>query len=471
MKPMHKIIFVVVLSLALANCKKTLQVSFPPPELPDTKVLGNDSSTLDVVTSVYISMSGPGPIDGPNSMYLELGLAADELDEYYSDADLLAIYTDNFSPGQDYFWNYLYTQIYACNAVINSQPAAQVATASSLRRQAIGEAAFLRAFLLFYATTLYGEIPLPTTTDYRINNVLSRNPQTVVYAQIINDLTTASRLLGADYLDGRGRSTSDRVRPNKWAAMALLARANLYAGNWADAEAAADSVIAAGAQYTLPTDLNQVFLVNSPEAIWQIPPVLQSVNTYAAFIFFLDKAPDFQHPVAMSPFLLNTFEPGDLRLSKWVGQSNVPTTDSTRGVIYHYPYKYKVSFSTPAQEYLMVMRLGEQYLIRAETRARQGDLIGAAADLNQLRNRAGLPGTGAATQSQLLTAVAHERQVELFTECGDRWLDLKRTKSLDSVMQVVTPHKGGVWHSYDSLLPIPITEIHINPHLTQNPGY
>ena len=471
MKPMYKIIFVVVLSLVLSNCKKTLQVTFPPGLLPDTRVLGNDSSTLDVVTSVCISMAGSGPIDGPNSLYLELGLAADELQQYYPESDLLAIYADNFSPGQDYFWSYFYIQIYACNAVINSLPAAQIATASPLRRQAIGEAFFLRAFLFFYATSLYGDIPLPVTTDYRINNVLTRSPQTAVYTRIIEDLTTARGVLTAGYLDGRGSSTSDRVRPNRWAATALLARVHLYAGNWVDAEAAVDSVFAAGSQYTLLTDLNQVFLANSPEAIWQIAPVIEPSNTFAGFIFPLDQAPDFQHMVAMSPTLVKSFEPGDLRLSKWVGQLDVPAAGSTPDAIYYYPYKYKVPFSTPPQEYLMVMRLGEQYLIRAEARARQGDLTGAAADLNPLRSRSGLPGTTAATQSQLLAAIAHERQVELFTEFGDRWLDLKRTGSLDSVMQVVTPLKGGVWHSYESLLPIPASEIQLNPHLTQNPGY
>ena len=469
----HKLptIFVLIASLALVNCKKTLRVSYPSGALPDSHVFGSDSSTLDVVTGVFTSMAGPGPIDGPNSLYLELGLAADELDEYFPDVTLSPIYANAFSPAQPYFWNFFYMGIYPCNAVINSWPAAQFATAGALRRQAIGEAFFLRAFFLFYAAGLYGDIPIPTTTDFRINNVLTRSPQTAVYAQIISDLTTARGLLTAGYLDGTGTPTNDRVRPNKWAAIALLARARLYAGDWAGAEAAADSLIAVGTQYTLPTDVNQVFLANSPEAIWQIPPVFNGVDTYAAFIFFLEAAPDFQHTTAMSPFLVKAFEPGDGRFTNWVGQVDVPATGSTPDAVYYYPYKYKIPFSTPAQEYVMVMRLGEQYLIWAEARAQQGDLMGAAADLNQLRSRAGLPTTGAATQSQLLAAVAHERQVELFTEFGDRWFDLKRTKSLDAVMQVATPLKGGVWHSYDSLFPIPASEIQLNPHLTQNPGY
>jgi len=471
MKRMHKTIIVVVLSVTLGDCKRSLEVAPPAGTLPDDRVLGNDSATLDVVTGVYFSMSGPGPIDGTNSLYLELGLAADELDEYDPDPILSAMYTDAFSPGQTYFWGYFYPQVYSCNAVINSLPAAQVSAATPLRRQAIGEAFFLRAFFLFYATCLYGDIPIPTTTDFRINNALARSPQRAVYAQIINDLNTAQGLLTATYLDGRGRSTGDRVRPNRWAATALLARVLLYAGDWAAAEATADSVIATGSQYMLLTDLSQVFLANSPEAIWQIAPVIKLVNTYAAFIFMLNAAPGFQHPVAMSPLLVSAFDSADLRLSKWVGRVNVPATAAVPAGSYDYAYKYKVPFSIPPQEYLMVMRLGEQYLIRAEARARQGDLPGAAADLNQLRSRAGLPGKAAATPLQMLSAIARERRVELFTEFGDRWLDLKRTGSLDSVMQAVAPHKGGAWHSYDSLLPIPASEIQLNPHLTQNPGY
>ena len=89
-------------------------------------------------------------------------------------------------------------------------------------------------------------------------------------------------------------------------------------------------------------------------------------------MFPLDDAPDFQHTVAMSPWLVKAFEPGDLRLSNWVGQADVPTTDSTPDALYYYPYKYKVPFAAPPQEFFMVMRLGEQYLVRAEAKARSG---------------------------------------------------------------------------------------------------
>ncbi len=39
-------------------------------------------------------------------------------------------------------------------------------------------------------------------------------------------------------------------------------------------------------------------------------------------------------------------------------------------------------------EYLMILRLAEQYLIRSEARAHQGNITGALTDLNMVRNRA-----------------------------------------------------------------------------------
>ena len=118
-----------------------------------------------------------------------------------------------------------------------------------------------------------------------------------------------------------------------------------------------------------------------------------------------------------------------------------------------------------------MFRLAEQYLIRAEARAQQNNISGAQADLNAIRTRAGLANVTATTQTGLVTAIYHERQIELFTEFGHRWFDLKRTGQLDAVMGIAAPQKGGTWASYKALIPIPASEISINPHLTQNPGY
>jgi hypothetical protein len=66
-----------------------------------------------------------------------------------------------------------------------------------------------------------------------------------------------------------------------------------------------------------------------------------------------------------------------------------------------------------------------------------------------------------------------ERQVELFTEMGHRWLDLKRTGTIDAVMSIEAPKKGpGItWESTDALFPLPFNDLQRDKNLTQNPGY
>jgi len=129
-------------------------------------------------------------------------------------------------------------------------------------------------------------------------------------------------------------------------------------------------------------------------------------------------------------------------------------------------------------EYFMVLRLGEQYLIRAEARVRLGNLNGAIDDLDKIRTRAGLTPVATSnpgiSQSALIDKILHEKQVELFSEWGHRWLDLKRTGKIDEVMQVVNPFKtnGSVqWQPHQALYPLPYTELQRAPNLVQNPGY
>lgn len=119
-------------------------------------------------------------------------------------------------------------------------------------------------------------------------------------------------------------------------------------------------------------------------------------------------------------------------------------------------------------EYSIQFRLAEQYLIRAEARAYQGDLIGAKEDLNKIRRNADLNDTNALSQQEIITAVKKERRFELFTESGHRFFDLKRNGDLDTVLTGV---KFG-WNSTDRLLPIPESELTLNPNIQpQNPGY
>jgi hypothetical protein len=278
-----------------------------------------------------------------------------------------------------------------------------------------------------------------------------------VYAGVIADLLQAKSLLPDTY------PTGERVRVNKGAAIALLARVYLYDHKWVEAEANASEIIAKAAQYELLDDLNAVFLKNSKEAIWQLIPPFGNGFTYEGSAFILLSQP--RSCALRSGFIDNVFEPGDLRRQSWIGSVTVGFST------WYFPFKYKVKSSSAAPvEYAMQLCLAEQYLIRAEARAQQNKLTGAnsaAADLDKIRNRAGLANTTATTQAQLLAAIEQERRAELFSEWGHRFFDLKRWNRLDAVLGSLKPG----WNTTDALLPIPQSEILANGHLTQNKGY
>jgi hypothetical protein len=118
----------------------------------------------------------------------------------------------------------------------------------------------------------------------------------------------------------------------------------------------------------------------------------------------------------------------------------------------------------------MVLRLAEQYLVRAEARLKQNKLTGnnsAASDLNAIRHRAGLLNSTAITSEALMAEVLEQRKLELFSEWGHRWLDLKRTGNATNVLG---PVKAS-WQPTDTLYPIPKYELINNHNLTQNEGY
>lgn len=474
----YTIISLVACSLTLLmGCEKYLENT----QLPAGTIAGKDAFTSDnavsaIVTGSFFSLNSSGPFSGggASNMAYTTGLYTDELRNISTSAFAIALYTNAISANNVGHWTDLYSKIYVVNGAIEgirNTPAMLY-----YKDQWLGESLFTRAFLYYYLVNLYGDVPLALTTDYTVNNQLSRAPQSQVYQQIIADLKAAQSLLSSDYKDGYGSKTNDRVRPNQAAATALLAKAYLYTQQWDSAEVQAASIINNTA-YQLQTP-DQVFLANSKETIW----ALATISDVKAYEYSLynngmpaeltppkDPAGAYSVLVAMNSYLLSAFEPDDARFSNWVRSTTITASATSPAVTYYFPNKYKSSTNGAEKE--VVLRLADLYLVRAEARARQNNISGAQADLDVVRTRAGLPGTTAASQPALLTAIAKERQTELFTECGNRFFDLKRTGTIDGVMNVVAPQKGGSWSSYKQLWPIPPNDIVLNPHITPNPGY
>jgi len=457
--------------ITVLGCKKFIDVSPPVTSLTDASVFTTDANAIAALTGLYSGMISSSDLStGFISMSLLPALSADELSLFAtSNTTYAPYYTNNLnsSANGDIYWNTAYPMLFTINSAIAGLNASNSLT-PAIRQQLLGEAKFMRAFCYFYLVNMYGDVPLVTDIDYNSNSKLSRSAQANVYQQIIFDLKDAKVFLSGNYLDASlVNVTLERVRPTKWAAAALLARTYLYTGDWENAEIESDSVIKMNSLFSLDT-LGGVFLKNGPEAIWQLQPVISGYNSQAGRFFTLPASgPSNSFPVYLSSTLINSFETGDMRMQNWT--SNV----TVGGATYYFPSKYKVNtLITPPSEYETVLRLGEQYLTRSEARAHQNKLADAVNDLNAIRARAGLSAVNnLITQSDVLNSIYHERQVELFTEWGHRWLDLKRTGLIDATMSVVTPQKGGIWASYKKWYPIPFTEIKNDANLVQNEGY
>lgn len=457
----------IAMLLLVSGCKKFLNIPLPVNQIAGADAYSTDETTSGVLDGIYTGLQGY--LSGSNGVGYNAGLYTDELQNISASNTGTKIWYSNTITGTygGIWWSDFYSELGIANTTI----AAMQSSSLPNKNQWLGEALFVRALLYYYLVNSYGDVALALTNDVSTNNSLSRIAPASVYPQIVADLKQAQGLLVNNYYDFNGNVTTDRARPNLAAATALLARVYLYLGDWVDAEAQATTVLN-NSSYKLET-LQKTFLVGSQENIWGLEPAAGNnfvVGDPLNYIFQpgANIAVSSNVAVSLSPSLISTFDSGDLRLANWVDT----ITSGTPATTYYFAYKYKVIGSAAsATETLSILRLAEQYLIRAEARAEQGNPGGAASDLNSVRSRAGLAGTTATTQAGLLAAIAKERRVELFTEQGHRFFDLKRTGAIDPVMAIVSPQKGSNWSSFMQYWPIPTTETLSNPNLTQTPGY
>lgn len=440
----------------LSGCRKYLEIDQPKDQITSEAVFDNATNTLAAVNGLYTYALKPANFLTYQGDFL-MGINADEftygLDNYDG-------FMNNSIPAAnndlENIWTIFYQVIYQANGIIEKVPGSPVS--DSLKAIYISEAKIFRAFCHLYLTSYFGDVPLIKTTDVTVTARMARTPKATVLEAIATDLREAEAVLPV------GSVRNGRF--NKWMATALLARVYLYQQQWANAEAKA-SVLINSSDFTLEPDLNKVFLRGSKEAIWQINTAGGAYDNYTIFAGI--NVPTANSSLLtmsqMRPELYNAFETGDARLTTWVG------TATLSGTTFNYDYKYKAT-STPtssaAIEDYMLLRLAEQYLIRAEARAQQENLQGAVDDINAIRARAGLTGIGVTTKNDVLLAIEQERRVELFGEgYGHRWIDLVRTGRVNAVM---TAEKPDTWKSTSELLPIPATELANNPALTPNPS-
>ncbi|MFN8208072.1 MAG: RagB/SusD family nutrient uptake outer membrane protein [Bacteroidales bacterium] len=343
------------------------------------------------------------------------------------------------------FWSAAYSGINTANNVIVKVPE-MTDMSDEEKNAALGELYFIRALNHFNLMNIFGPVPLKTKPTVGAKNLdAARNTVAEVYKQIIDDLSFAEQHLG---------NSSTKIRATKFAATALLARVYLYKGDYDLAWEKADTVIKAGG-YTLLDDYSSIFSNDgSAETIFEIDFTELDRNRIAEYNF--PKSLNGRREVAPAPLLISAFSADDtLRKNVTIAYDGANA------------YANKYNDLSKGADNVIVLRLAEMYLIRAESEVRKASFDANAVqdDINEIRGRAHLPPTAATSREELLLVIENERRLEFAFE-GHRWFDLVRTGRAMSVLPTVT-------NADKTLFPIPTQELQTNnsPGMEQNHGY
>lgn len=392
--------------------------------IPSTVIAGD--CTADMVT-----------FNGTFSQYRELGTKQITS----SNASVLAL------------WSSIYNTIYIANFIIERLPEVAGVPATQ-RNRVMATAHFLRGYAYFIALYSYGAVPLVKETSIDANRNIPRASEAEILQQILVDYTEA--------VGNLPDLPSTPAFAGRYALDAALAKYYLYIGDWAKAEQHSTNIISSN-KYKLVDDFNLLVTKDfTEEAIFEVgytindDPGTSANGLNNIFVGRREMIPSNQVVVVLA-----STEAGD-RFSTISFNANLLKGNDNGWSV--------AKYGTADQDNnnVVVFRLGEIYLIRAEARARQAKVTAAKADIELLRTRANAPLLGAVTQNQMLQLIEEERRYELAFE-GNRWYDLVRTNRADAVMNSFSPN----WKPTYKLWPIPQRELLNNPALAgnQNPGY
>lgn len=454
MKHLINIAVSIIILALLSNCQDYTEIDLPKNQLTRPIVFEDQQTATSALNFIYSQIREYSLMGGNSLSATQIcSIYADDLTYNSSSVnDYSNLFNYNITANTNIFysiWSRNYSILYSINSFIEG-----IEKSSKLednyKNQVYAEALTLRAFLHFNLTNLFGDIPYITTTDYTLNNKVSRTNQEQVYRLLTQDLLQAEQLLFETY------PTQLKTRINKSSAQALLARVYLFQQNWTEAISWATKIINANSLYQLET-IDKLFLKESTSTIWQLQSGNTGNNTLEAMSFILEIPPV---TYLISENLINSFSSSDQRLKLW-------TKDIGNFKI---PYKYKAKGNTTtSKEYTIVLRLEELYLIRAEAYAKSNQTLNLALqDLNTVHLKSDTQKITLTNQTDIQEAIFKEKQLEFFSEQGHRWFDLIRTNQVDAIL---SKNKHN-WKTNNKLFPIPLKEISINPNLLpQNEGY
>ena len=382
-------------------------------------------------------------------------------------------YTTTSTPA---LWGTAYFVISSVNNVLDNL--AGKAGSNGITQQDVdnlqAELLFLRALAHFDLVRTYAKqytidktapgVPYVFKTDAAAKP--SRDNVETVYNNIVKDLTDAEKLIAADYT--REGVADPKSVVSKVAIQALLSRVYLYMGKWQDAADYATLVInTRGFSLWTADKFASSFKADAHtdgEVIFEVYGLKS--NTYDGYwdaITWMTN-PDGYSDCAASNDLIDLYEDGDVR-----GDMFINNEDKAPNTFWTTKYSGKDK-GTPDVTNVVVLRLSEMYLNRAEAIVRGATVAGvtAVADINAVRTNRGATEIASAGMNDVMK----ERRLEFAWE-GHYWYDLARTGGT-----VTRVHYSGAEVNRnipaDSkywVLPINKRELDVNPNLVPNEGY
>ena len=449
----------IAVGMIAIGCEKKLDVQ-PYQTLSEDKALLTESDVSGTLVGAYDAVSSAAAYGGDMMILNDLignktniafrGTFAALNDAY----NTLMTANNSFAAST---WSAAYNTINVSNNVLEN---VSKVTSSTARKNSVeGQALFLRASMYFELLKLYAKpvgdgdyatnlgVPLiltATKAPIKESDYAARATVKAVYDQVISDLVKAESLMP---------STNTKFA-TKWAAAAQLSRVYLMLGNYTEAAAAANRVIA-GSGKTLTAEFKNNWFtyinfggVTPNEYVFYIKVTNQdganSFNTYYGAPLGAFPGSAGRRDMRIQNTHLNIYEAGDLRRAFFTGTSSAS----------RYTLKHLDRFGD-----VPVIRLAEMYLTRAEANFRNNTTVGATplADVNLIRKRAGLADLTAIS----LEAILKERAAELAFEGNNLFESQRLKKSIGTI----------AWNSPTLILPIPQREMDVNKQLVQNEGY
>lgn len=472
MRTKFSVWFLGVICLTFLSCEKILDVDVRS-SITGEVYWAQESDFQTYLTGIYARYR-------THMDYMGFGEDRGEMWEQGPNARFTPYYFQNITAGNTQQWTAYYGTIGHINLLLEKIEPWEF-TNPATKDQIIAEAYAMRAAMYFFLTRVWGDVPVITKAVKDENEALyPRSPTGDVFVQINADIEKALGLLPAE-------GFSNKYKWSKPAVYALLAdvkmwSASVLSGGDADllaAIAAISEVESSGV--ALLNDYGNIFDVSRNNEIILSIYLDRSEYVSAQYNYafggsgIADNAADLpisreaQSGYCAGPRLVALFDqyPQDIRIKR----TFVPEIISGE-IIRYWPYKF-IGTVYPdtriADSDIIVYRLSDLLLLKAEAYAALGDAENALLYLNKVRQRAQIPDYEETDIAPLQKEILDERGRELFHEIK-RWYDLRRAHAM-GVIDAYQFVPNLVGKSTPLYWPVHVNMIGRNSLLTQTNGY